>query len=98
MRRMIAFRDAGNEHRFFDIHFEPFQKDPFPILEALYAFLGEELTVQARRGMEAWRSSKPLEGQAYARTDPAAFGLSRPALRDQFRFYSERFTVTAAAA
>lgn len=97
MRRMIAFRDAGNEHRFFDIYFEPFQSDPFPILEDLYHFLGEELSDQARGQMAAWRRAMPLKSQAYARTDPAAFGLSRDHLRAQFQFYSERFAVTAAA-
>ncbi len=41
LRRLIAYRDAGQNHRFFDVHFGPFQKDPFPTLERLYAFLGE---------------------------------------------------------
>ena len=50
-RRMIAFREAGNEHRFFDIYFGPFQKDPFPILENLYDFLG--------------RSSRPKRGRGW---------------------------------
>lgn len=93
MRRLIAFRDAGNEHRFFDILFEPFQRDPFPLLESLYAFLGEALSDTARSQMEEWRRSKPLEGQAYVRTDPSAFGLDRASLRERFRFYSERFGV-----
>jgi len=98
MRRMIAFRDAGQDHRFFDIHFEPFQADPFPILEQLYRFIGEELTPEARAGMEAWRRSTPRSEQQYERTDPAAFGLDRAALRERFRFYSDRFGVLAAAA
>ncbi len=98
MRRMIAFRSAGQDHRFFDIHFEPFQADPFLILEQLYRFLGEELTPEARAGMEAWRRSKPRSEQRYERTDPAAFGLNPSALRERFRFYSDRFGVLAAAA
>lgn len=98
MRRMIAFRDGGEEHRFFDIHFEPFQADPFPAIEALYAFLGEPLTAEARAGMHAWRRSKPRSEQRYTRTDPAAFGLDPPTLRDRFRFYADRFDLTAATA
>ena len=93
MRRMIAFRDAGQDHRFFDIHFEPFQADPFPILEKLYAFIGEKLTPEARAGMEGWRRSTPRSEQHYERTDPAAFGLDRQALRTRFQFYSDRFGV-----
>ena len=91
MQRMIAFRDAGAENRFFDIYFAPFQADPYPTLERLYAFLGEELTDEARAGMEAWRQSKPLSEQGYTRTDPAVFGLVLSELRERFRFYSERF-------
>lgn len=93
MRRMTAFRDAGNDHRFFDIQFAPFQKDPFPILEALYAFLGEELTPAARGRMEAWRRSTPRDA-GYARTAMAAFGLDAASLHRQFDFYSRRFEPT----
>jgi hypothetical protein len=96
IRRMIAFRDeGGQDHRFFDIQFEPFQADPFPILEALYRFIGEELTPEARAGMEGWRRSTPRSEQHYERTDPAAFGLDRQALRARFQFYSDRFGVLA---
>src|SRR5579885_421686 len=97
MRRMIAFRDAGSDHRFFDIHFAPFQKDPFPILERLYAFLGEELTPQARARMEAWRRDAPRDKHGGHRYDPAEFDLDPAALRERFRFYSERFGVPAAS-
>lgn len=61
LQRVMAFRDAGADHRFFDIHFAPFQKDPFPALEQLYAFLGEELTSETRTRMQAWRESMPRE-------------------------------------
>lgn len=95
MRRMIAFRDAGQEHRFFDVHFAPFQADPFPVLSRLYAFLGEELTPEARAGMEAWRRTTPRD-QGYARTDMAAFGFEPEVLRERFRFYADRFLVPTA--
>jgi hypothetical protein len=93
MRRMIAFREAGNEHRFFDIHFAPFQKDPFPVLEQLYAFLGEEFTPEARARMAAWRSDTPRDKHGAHEYDPADFGLDRAAIRERFRFYSDRFKV-----
>lgn len=96
MHRLIAFRDSGQDHRFFDIHFAPFQQNPFPSIEALYAFLGEELTPEARAGMEGWRRSKPRDEQAYVRTAPSEFGLERAVLHQQFRFYYERFGVTPA--
>lgn len=95
LKRVIAFRDeAGQDHRFFDVHFAPFQKDPFPILEQLYAFLGEELTPEARARMEAWRRNMPRE--TYQRSDPADFGIDLDMLRERFRFYTDRFGVAAA--
>ena len=91
MRRLIAFRDAGNEHRFFDIHFAPFQKDPIPFIERLYDFLGEDFTPEARARMVKWRAETPREKHGEHRYDPADFGLSVEGLRERFRFYSERF-------
>lgn len=93
MKRMIAFRDAGNEHRFFDIHFAPFQKDPFPTLEKLYAFLGEEFTPEARARMQAWRDASPRDKHGRHEYDPGEFGLDAAKLREQFRYYTERFDV-----
>ncbi|HEX7853335.1 MAG TPA: sulfotransferase [Sphingobium sp.] len=97
MRRMIAFRDAGNDDRFFDIHFAPFQQDPFPIIEHLYAWLGEELTPAARAGMQAWREEKPRDGQKYERNDMSLFGFDPQGLHDRFRFYEDRFTLSETA-
>ena len=93
MQRMIAFRDAGNEHRFFDIHFAPFQKDPFPTLEQLYAFLGEDFTPEARAAMQAWRDDTPRDKHGRHEYDGADYGLSTGALRESFRFYTDRFAV-----
>lgn len=95
MRRMIAFRDAGHDDRFFDIGFSAFQKDPFPIIADLYAFLGEELTLEARARMEAWRHNTPRD-TGYKRTDMALFGLNAATLQDGFRFYSDRFGLARA--
>ena len=98
MHRMIAFRDAGQDHRFFDIYFAPFQKDPFPSIERLYDFLGETLSPEARAGMHEWWHHKTPEDRKYTRTDPALFGLDLDELRARFRFYDERFNVSRSVA
>jgi hypothetical protein len=97
MRRMIAFRAAGNDDRFFDVQFAPFQKDPLPIIEQLYEFLGETLSAEARERMQQWRAQRPREKQGEHRYDPADFGLSTAGLRERFRFYSEHFNVPPAS-
>ena len=93
MRRMIAFREDGNEHRFFDIHFAPFQKDPFPTMQRLYDFLGEEFSEEARARMEIWRTESPRGQFGKHEYDPADFGLDPAALREEFRYYTDRFNV-----
>ena len=93
LKRVIAFRDAGRDRLFFDVHFAPFQSDPFPTLERLYAFLGEELTEETRARMRAWRESTPRDKHGEHRYDPAEFGIDLATLRQRFRFYSQRFNL-----
>jgi hypothetical protein len=96
MRRMIAFRDAGNDHRFFDIHFAPFQKDPFPAIAQLYEFLGEDYTPEARARMVAWRQNTPRDKHGRHEYRPQDYGLSETGLRERFGFYADRFGVPTA--
>ena len=93
MERLMAFRDAGNDHRFFDIYFAPFQKDPFPVMQQLYDFLGEAFTPEAHAAMAKWRSDTPRDKHGRHEYNPGAFGLEVPKLREQFRFYTDRFNV-----
>ena len=97
LRRVIAFRDSGQDHRFFDIHYAPFQKDPFPALARLYEFLGEPFTEEARNRMEAWRRNTPRDKHGAHTYDPAEFGIDLTALRERFRFYADRFHIMQAA-
>jgi hypothetical protein len=97
MRRMIAFRAAGNDHRFFDIQFAPFMKDPIPIIARLYEFIGEEFTPEARARMEAWRRNTPRDKHGDHTYEAADFGIDLKQLRERFRFYTERFNVPVAA-
>lgn len=91
MRRVIAFRAAGNDHRFFDVRFDEFQREPFAAVEGLYRFLGEELTDVARARMAAWRDETPRDKHGLRTYDPADYGLDRRLLRERFAFYRERF-------
>ena len=91
MKRMIAFRDAGHDSRFFDIHFAPFQADPFPVLAALYDWLGETLSDETVSRMKAWRTSTPRDKHGGHVYEAADFGLDAPQLRERFAFYADRF-------
>jgi hypothetical protein len=91
MRRVIAFRDAGHDDRFFDIEFAALQRDPYPVLERLYAFLGEDFTNQTRERIASWRRDTPRDKHGGHTYDPAEFGLEPDRLRERFAFYSKRF-------
>ena len=89
---------TGNDKRFFDIHFAPFQKDPFPILAELYQFLGEEFTAEAKQRMCDWRNNTPRDKHGRHQYDAAEFGIELEVLAGRFRFYSERYLNTGEAA
>jgi Sulfotransferase family len=97
MQRMIDFRSAGNEHRFFDVHFAPFQADPFPLLEQLYGWLGEDFGDETKARMARWRSDQPRGKHGTHTYQPSDYALDRAELRDFYRFYSDRFAVPAAS-
>ena len=40
MERALAFREAGNDHRFYDMHFRAVQRDPIAEVRGLYEWLG----------------------------------------------------------
>jgi Sulfotransferase family len=93
MQRMIKFRDDGNDPRFFDIHFAPFQKDPFPFLQELYDWLGEDLSDEAVTRMRAWREGNARDKHGSHSYHPADFGIDLDALTSRFAFYTSRFGV-----
>lgn len=97
MKRMIEFRESGNDHRFHDIQFSAFQKDPLTTIAGLYDFLGEDLTPTARARMLAWRESMPRDKHGEHTYDAADFKIDTTQLREKFRFYSERFNVAVSA-
>ena len=97
MHRVKAFRENGNDHRFFDVDFGEFQSDPLSAIERLYAFLGEPLTDDARERMLDWRRNMPVDKHGRHEHDPAALGIDTDALRARFRFYDAAQGARAAA-
>lgn len=93
LERLIRFRDAGNEDRFFDVQFADVQADPIGSVERLYAALGDELTAETRERMAQWWEESAADRATGPRPDPAEFGLDLDALRERFAFYHQRFDV-----
>ncbi|MFC3213793.1 sulfotransferase family protein [Novosphingobium panipatense] len=44
MKRAMAFRAAGQDNRFFDIHFRTMEADPIGEVRRLYDWLGEDVS------------------------------------------------------
>ncbi len=94
LQRLIEFRDAGNDDRFFDVSFEAVQSDPMAAVAELYDELGDDLSDDARTRMKDWwaESSKERSGPHTYKAE--TFGLDPETIREQFAFYYDRFDIT----
>jgi hypothetical protein len=93
LRRMLAFRQREGDGRFFDVHNDELVREPMAVLERLYAWLGAEITPDARRAFAARVASNPKGVYGAHHYDPATYGLDVGALRERFRFYTDRFDI-----
>ena len=90
MDRAMAFRDAGNDHRFYDIDFRAMQRDPIGEVRGLYAWLGQPVTDEFERGMASWWEQNAANREPSVHSDPAVYGLDLDAIRPRFASYVER--------
>ena len=93
LERLIAFRERGNEARFHDLAFEDVQRDPLGEVTRLYAELGDDLSAEAGRRMEAWWAESTGDRTGPGSYAAADFGLDLADVSDQFAFYASRFGV-----
>jgi hypothetical protein len=93
--RVIAFRENGGDHRFYDIDFRAMQADPIGEVRGLYAWLGEPVTETFEQAMRQWWEANASNREPSAHPDPAAFGLDLDQIRPLFADYvnlAERWT------
>jgi hypothetical protein len=96
LRTTLAFRDAGQEGRFFDIGFADLQADPVAEMERLYLWSGDDLTPDVADRMRAWWTSNPADKHGVHEYRPEDYGIDVDALRRQFAFYNDRFITPVA--
>jgi Sulfotransferase family len=97
LERLVSFRDNGNDHRFFDIQFGEMQSDPMGVIHRLYEWRGEEISKEAEHRMASWWDENSRDRHGSRRYGPEEFGIDVPAVRRQFRFYTDRFGVPVEA-
>jgi len=93
LRRLIDFRDRGNEGRFHDLSFESVQREPMTEVTKLYAALGDDLSDEARQRMQDWWTESSRQRSGSHNYQPETYGLDLAAIREQFAFYYDRFEV-----
>jgi hypothetical protein len=98
LQRLVEFRDRGNEGRFFDIQFSEMQSEPLGAMRRLYGWLGEELSSEVEKRMTAWWEENARERHGSHRYRADTYGIDVDGVREQFRFYTDRFGVPIDAA
>jgi Sulfotransferase family len=89
LQRMIELRDRIGEQRFFDLAHRAITSDPMAEIRRLYGWLGWEFGAETSARMGAWQA-KNIRGTRRLR--PEDFGLEESSMRQQFRFYTDRFS------
>jgi hypothetical protein len=90
MKRTLAFRDNGNDARFYDIDFRAMQRDPIGEVRGLYAWLGESVSPAFGVGMSRWWKENAENREPNVHPNPSVFGLDLDAVRPLFADYTAR--------
>lgn len=90
MQRALAFRDAGNDARFYDIHFRAMHNDPIGEVRGLYRWLGEPVSSAFESGMARWWRENSENREPSSRKEASAYGVDLNQLRPLFADYVTR--------
>ncbi len=95
LRACVRDRDLARPARSVDCPFDVFMRDPWKILEEVYAKAQLPLTAQARTSLEHYLAAHPRgkAGQVLYELK-RDFALEPQQLRERFRFYLDRFSVS----
>jgi hypothetical protein len=91
MARTLAFRDAGNEDRFYDIDFRAMHADPIAEIRKLYHWLGDPISAEFESAMERWWADNASTREPSQTLATEVLQLDLLALQNTFKDYSERF-------
>ncbi|MWA03292.1 sulfotransferase [Actinomadura sp. LD22] len=87
MDRVVRFRAAGADDRFYDIDFRAMQSDPLGQVRGLYAWLGEPVSDEFARRMDDWWTAAAQEREPGRKADPAEFAIDLDQVRSAFAQY-----------
>lgn len=93
MERAIVARQAIGEDRFLDVHHHDFTQQPIATLERIYDFLGLELRGSMVDDVNRWLAVNRTGAHGEHRYTPEQFGLTAASIREDYKFYIDRFDV-----
>lgn len=96
LKRAMRFRDAGHDHRFYDIHFQAMHADPVGEVRRLYHWLGREVTDPFERNMACWWEANSAHRAARPPRPPAPAQGALSATDGPFAEYTRRMAVWTA--
>lgn len=91
MIHTMRVREKVGDGRFLDLWFKDTVSQPMKEIEKVYAFIGMELTPEAKAAMEGWQEHNRRELRPSHEYTLEQFGYTEEGLKEQFAEYRERF-------
>ncbi|TXS96291.1 sulfotransferase [Parahaliea maris] len=91
MRHTMAVREQLGSDAFLDLWFKDTVSQPLVEIEKVYAFLGMDLTPEAREEMAKWQDFNRRELRPPHEYTLEQFGLSEAGLKEQYKEYRAAF-------
>jgi hypothetical protein len=95
LQGFFASRDRLQTSGCTDVAYTDLVRDPISIVRQIYVSLGESLTPEAESRMMKFLSENPQTKWGLHIYSAATFGLSTAVIEEQFRFYTERFSMAS---
>ena len=93
----LAAREGRDPARFYDLHFDDFQRDPIAAVAAIYDHFGLPFSGEAEAAMRAHRAANPKGKHGDHRYDMATWSLDPAAIRERFARYVDHFGIATEA-
>jgi len=91
MSHTMRVREQLGDERFLDLWFEDTVRRPLEEIEKVYAFIGMDLTPEAKTAMERWQEYNRRDARPPHEYTLEQFGYSEEGLCEQFADYRERY-------
>ena len=91
LQKNMAWRDGNTEVEILDLSFTQIRDDAVGAAEIVYDFLGEPLTPEIKKSIQAWETTNPQHKHGKARYSLEEFGLTEEQVNTAYAEYRQRF-------